>query len=170
LRRADRASLAPPASAIESLVGTGQSSISSLSAVGISRPSQDGLSAPNLDQPSPLRRARVPLALALLALGVGGAAFAITRGGTDKVEPHPAAPAPVAPVVETQAPEVKVEPPAAPTVTATSTAPDPPPVDSASGASRTPKGTPRATTTTQAPAAPPTQPKKRGAWRQDPGF
>ena len=171
LRRADRASMAPPASAIEGLVGTGQSSISSLSAVGISRPSQDGLSAPTLDQPSPFRRSRVPLALALLALGVGGAAFALTRTSVDKVETHPAAPPPVPP--ETH-PEQKVAPAPdpIPTVTASVSAPpEPPTPDPVSTQVRTSKGTPH--TTAAPPATAPTSTSKttkRGAWRQDPGF
>jgi eukaryotic-like serine/threonine-protein kinase len=178
LRRADRASMAPTASPIEGLVGTGTSSISSLSAVGLSRPSQDGLSSPTFEQPSVLRRARIPLALALLALGVGGAAFAITRTSGDKVPAHAATPPATTTAAETHPPEVKVEPPPVEAKPSASvTPPEPPPADSANtltGSARTPKGpshAPTATTAT-APTAPTTAPppKKRNAWRQDPGF
>jgi serine/threonine-protein kinase len=172
LRRADRASIQPTASALEGLTGSGSSSISSLSAVGISRPSQDGISGVPLDQ-SPLRRARLPLALVGLALVVGGAAYAITRN-TTKPEVHTASPgaASVTPPVEPPAPEVKLG--SLPVETTASADPNPadaPPADSATsdptlGRTRVP---PHGATPAPAPAPAPTQ-KKRNAWRQDPGF
>src|SRR6185369_896370 len=91
LRRADRASMQPSASALDGLTGSGSSSISSLSAVGISRPSQDGISGVPFDRESPLRRARLPLALLGLGLLVGGAAYAITRS-TSKPDVHAVGP------------------------------------------------------------------------------
>jgi len=171
LRRADRASMQPTASALEGLTGSGSSSISSLSAVGISRPSQDGLSGPPFDAPSPLRRARLPLALLALALVVGGAAFAITRG-TQKPESHNAgAPSTTpAPTTEPRAPEVNLDAlPVEPTATTQATTPDAPPADSATP-DATVAPTPRLAPHAPATAAPTAPPKKRNAWRQDPGF
>src|SRR6185295_11480238 len=109
LRRADRASMQPTASALEGLTGSGSSSISSLSAVGISRPSQDGISGVPFENQSSLRRARLPLALVGLALVVGGAAYAITRS-TTKPEANTASPgtASVTAPVEPPTPEVKL--------------------------------------------------------------
>ena len=174
LRRADRASMQPTASALEGLTGSGSSSISSLSAVGISRPSHDGLSAP-FEAPSPLRRARLPLALLGLALVVGGAAFAITRG-TQKPEPHVASPgptgSPATPTSEPRAPEVSLGSlPVEPTATPEATTPDAPPADSAKAdATATPRPSPHAPSTAPGAPAPAPTTKKRNAWRQDPGF
>jgi hypothetical protein len=177
LRRADRASMQPTASALEGLTGSGSSSISSLSAVGISRPSQDGLSGAPFDAPSSLRRARLPLALLALAIVVGGGAFAITRG-TQKPETHNAgAPSTTAaPTSEPRAPEVKLDSlPLEPTATSEAKQTDAPPADSATPDSTitlTPRA-PRAPATaapSTAPPAPTAPPKKRNAWRQDPGF
>jgi len=174
LRRADRASMQPTASALEGLTGSGSSSISSLSAVGISRPSHDGLSAP-FEAPSPLRRARLPLALLGLALVVGGAAFAITRG-TQKPAPHVASPgptgSPATPTSEPRAPEVSLGSlPVEPTATPEATTPDAPPADSAKAdATATPRPSPHAPSTAPGAPAPAPTTKKRNAWRQDPGF
>jgi serine/threonine-protein kinase len=175
LRRADRASLAPPAPSIDGLVGTGQSSISSLSAVGISRPSQDGLSAPVLEASTAFRRARLPAALAILALGVGGAAFAITRGGGREPASHAAGPTPVVTATPTEATPVKTEtPPVDPPPPADSATAEPAPIDSGKSdatPARTMKGGGRG----QAPPTTTTTPSGRGGgkkpWnRQDPGF
>ncbi|HWP06703.1 MAG TPA: protein kinase [Polyangiaceae bacterium] len=178
LRRADRASMQPTASALEGLTGSGSSSISSLSAVGISRPSQDGISGVPFENQSSLRRARLPLALVGLALVVGGAAYAITRS-TTKPEANTASPgtASVTAPVEPPTPEVKlgalpVEPAASPDPQPT----DAPPADSATAdptTGRTPRVPPHGATLAPAPApapAPTPTQKRKGAWRQDPGF
>jgi hypothetical protein len=169
LRRADRNSMAPPASALEGLTGSGTSSVSSLSGVAGSRTSNDILSAPDFHMPTPWERARVPLGIAALALVAGGGAFFWTRSARKPPAPAVVA-APHAPTMtEPAAPRVDLNSlPVEPTPSATATS-ETAPVESAStptlhvgkGAAR-PQPAP-------APPAPPA-PKKKGAWRQDPGF
>jgi hypothetical protein len=164
LRRADRASLAPPASALEGLTGSGTSSVSSLSGVAGSRTSNDRLSAPQFP-PTTWQRIRVPAVIAALALVVGGGAFALTRG-TRKPPPAPAV-ALTPPANEPTAPHVDLNTlPVEPTPSATSTS-EPAPDDSASAAPHVGRGGLHAVP--PAPPVPPVQ-KKKGAWRQDPGF
>jgi serine/threonine-protein kinase len=170
LRRADRASIAPSASALEGLVGSGTSSISSLSAVGMSRPSQshDGLSSPVFDTRTPFQRMRLLMALVVLALVVGGAAFAVTRGTAHKppTAASPALPTTAAPS-EPAAPQVKLDSlPVEPSALAPSASAEPADSATTEPALHAPKGASRPPT---APTATSTQ-KKRAAWRQDPGF
>ncbi len=164
LRRADRASIAPGVG-LDGLAGTGASSVSSLSAVGLSRPTNDLLTTPDFVPPTTWERLRLPVAVVGLALAAGGIAFAVTRGSHK--EPPAAAAVPTAPLTEPSPPPVEVktapvtpsatpEPSASATVTATATS-----------TARPSKAAPRAgTTTTAAPAAP----KRPRAWRNDPGF
>jgi eukaryotic-like serine/threonine-protein kinase len=171
LRRADRASIAPSASALEGLTGSGTSSVSSLSAVGLSRTSQELLKAPSFAPTTAWERARLPVGLAMLALLVGGVAFAITRGS----HREPPAPAALA-TTTTESPAPRVELKALPV--------EPAPIDSGSAATalasatatatptttaHAPKAVPRAATPATPPATVTTPPRKRG-WRQDPGF
>jgi serine/threonine protein kinase len=172
LRRADRASIAPSASALEGLTGSGTSSVSSLSGVAGSRPSTDLLSAANFAPQSPWSRLKLPLGLAALALVVGGGAFAITRG-TRKPGPDAATTSVTATHAngsEPTAPRVDLNSlPVEPTASA-SAEPQP-----ASSAAATPahlapgKGGVHPATAAPGPAPAPA-PKKKGAWRQDPGF
>jgi serine/threonine-protein kinase len=165
LRRADRASMAPPASALEGLTGSGTSSVSSLSGVAGSRTSNDRLSPAPFLAPTPWQRARVPLAITALAFAVGGGAFLLTRESRKPPAPVVAAPTPVvepnAPRVELDALPVEPAPSGASSVETT-------PVESAAAAPTAAK--PPLRGATPAPTTAPTAPKKKGAWRQDPGF
>jgi serine/threonine protein kinase len=167
LRRADRASIAPSASALEGLTGSGTSSVSSLSGVAGSRPSTDLLSTASFAAPSAWSRLKLPVGLAALALVVGGGAFAITRGTR---KPPPAAATAVVPkatVSEPVAPRVELNSlpvEASPKEPASS---EPAPLDSAvAPVAHGPKPAAHPGPL-PAPTAPP---KKKGAWRQDPGF
>jgi serine/threonine protein kinase len=173
LRRADRASAAPPASALEGMTGSGTSSVSSLSGVAGSRTSSDRLSPAPYAVQTTWQRVRVPVGIAALALAVGGGAFALTRETRKPPEPIAASPTPP-PVVEPSAQPVNLE--ALPIEPASSSelSVEAAPVDSATPiapvAPAPAKVTPR---TTPAPAPAPTPAptlKKKGAWRQDPGF
>jgi serine/threonine-protein kinase len=167
LRRADRASIAP-GGGLEGLPGTGASSVSSLSAVGLSRPTNDLLTTPDFVPPTTWQRLRVPAAVAALAFVAGGAAFALTRGSHK--EPPAAAAVPTAPLTEpAPPPHVEVDtPPATPSAPPEASASAAPAVTApATSTAHAPKASaPRASTAT-APAAP--APRKRG-WRNDPGF
>jgi hypothetical protein len=159
--------MTPTASALDGLVGSGTSSISSLSAVGISRPSQGGITKP-LIAPSRFQRARLPLAFLTLAVVVGGGAFALARS-TAKV------PQPVenTTTVATQKPEAPVVPAVKPDPT-TAEAPSAAPTETETTATE-PAGSARATKATPHPSATATPPptgtsRRRQKWRDDPGF
>jgi serine/threonine-protein kinase len=171
LRRADRMSMAPSLAGAE-LSGTGASSVSSLSAVGLAaRASHDLGSTTDLIRPLTFwERTRLPLGLALMALGVGAAAYAITRSTQSKTPAAAVAP-------PSAAPTLTVQEPSAPRV-----ALDALPVDSAAAPSAeppsdvtmttTPDQTTRAGAPKPAPKAPgtPATPTRKKSWRQDPGF
>jgi hypothetical protein len=178
LKRADRMSLAPAGQApLEGLNSTGASGVSSLSAVGLAarQSNFDGGSTTDLMRPpTPWQRVRLPIGLALMAFGVGAAAYAITRTATQKDPPAvavtPPAPMPVAttPATEASAPRVgldalPVDSSTAPSDVTMEPTPDP---TTARGAA---KGSPRSgSTPTPAPTG--TGSKKKPSWRQDPGF
>jgi serine/threonine-protein kinase len=177
LRRADRMSMAPRSHpGIEGLSSTGASSVSSLSAVGLAaRAGYDIGSTTDLIRPlTPWERVRLPIGLALMALGVGAAAYAITRSTT-----------------HSKSPSVAVAPPtAAPSLSATSTATEPSaprvgldalPVDSSTAPSDivmeddtrpAPSAGPvtKAAPGAKAPAPAPAPAPRKKSWRQDPGF
>ena len=175
LRRADRASIAPSASALEGLTGSGTSSVSSLSGVAGSRTSNDMLSTPNFQAPATWwQQGRLGLGLVALALAVGGAAFAITRNthkappgaaSTSTTAPHTSATEPPAPRVDLNTLPVEATP-------AESASATPGPADSTTTAQgQHAAKSPTHATAPAAPAqAPAASPKKKGAWRQDPGF
>jgi serine/threonine protein kinase len=165
LRRADRASMAPPASALEGLTGPGTSSVSSLSGVAGSRTSNDRLSPAPYLLTTRWQRARLPVGIVALALAVGGGAFVLTRGSRKPPPPVAAAPTPPA-VVEPSAPRVDLNTlPVEPTASAAPSA-EPEAAEPATLTPNHPKASPRGTAT---PTPAPT-PKKKNAWRQDPGF
>jgi len=170
LRRADRMSMSPSQASIEGLSGTGASSVSSLSAVGLaSRASHDMGSTTDMIRPlTTWERARLPVGLMLMAVGVGAAAYAITRSASQpKASPSVAvAPPSAAPTTTTTgkegAPEVPlsalpVDSSAPPSEVTMEPTPDAP---ARGGSKVAPKGT---------GAAPPAT-GKRKSWRQDPGF
>ncbi len=164
LRRADRASIAPGAG-LDGLSSSATSSVSSLSAVGLSRTSQDMPTSPLMLRPSAWQRLRFPMVLGALALVVAGAAFAFTR------KPHELTVTGVAPTVAppiseppaTHGVEEKTTPEPSATASTTATAP----TASATATPPTHANKPQPARTT-APVPPP--PKKPHPWRQDPGF
>jgi eukaryotic-like serine/threonine-protein kinase len=176
LKRADRMSMAPTAQApLEGLNSTGASGVSSLSAVGLAaRQGLDAGSTTDLLRPKTAwERMRLPLGLALMAFGVGAAAYAITRSATRGKEPPavalpPPATTPTASATpEPSAPRVGLDalpvdsnaPPSEVTME-----PTPEPTTAAR-----PRGTPKPTAPSTTPA-PTTTAKKKPSWRQDPGF
>lgn len=163
LRRADRASIAPGPGLV-GMPGTGASSVSSLSAVGLSRPTNDLLTTPDFVPPTTWQRLRLPAGVVALALIAGGVAFAVTR--SSHKEPPAAAAVPTAALTDPTPPHVEVStPPAAPSASSEPSASATP---SATVTNiRAPKGPPRAGT---AVTPPPVAPKKPRAWRNDPGF
>jgi len=172
LRRADRMSMSPSQASIEGLSGTGASSVSSLSAVGLAaRAGHDMGSTTDMIRPlTRWERARLPVGLMLMAVGVGAAAYAITRSTTQKSSPSVAvAPPSAAPTMTTTtgnkegAPEVPlsalpVDSSAPPSDVTMEPTPDAP---TRGGSRAAPKG---------AGTAPPAATAKRKSWRQDPGF
>lgn len=178
LRRADRASIAPGAAPVDGMSGSGPSSVSSLSAVGLSRTSQEMLTAPLFTAPSRFSRFKLPLGLTALALVVGGGAYAITRGSHKEPPPAPAvAPPrakdePTATRVDLNAlpAEPKPEPSESaapePSASAASTAQQPPPAPVHHVATAAPEPT-------TPPASTPASTARRKAntsWKMDPGF
>ena len=162
-------SMSPSQAIIEGLSGTGASSVSSLSAVGLAaRAGHDMGSTTDMIRPlTRWERARLPVGLMLMAVGVGAAAYAITRSTTQKSSPSVAvAPPSAAPTTTTTgnkegAPEVPlsalpVDSSAPPSEVTMEPTPDAP---TRGGSRAAPKGT---------GTAPPTA--KRKSWRQDPGF
>ncbi len=171
LRRADRASIVPGASALEGLTGSGSSSVSSLSAVGLSRTSQDMPTSPHLLRPTAFQRGRLSVALVLLGIVIGGGAFALTRRAHTEPPAPAAVPAAAPTVTETPAPRVELDK-LPPETSATASAA--PPVASVS-ATATPNTRPPRTTGRGSPVTPATTtttpPRHKPApWRQDPGF
>jgi eukaryotic-like serine/threonine-protein kinase len=162
IRRADRASLLPASATLEGLSASGTSGVSSVSTVGITQsllPEKDfGFRPPS--------RARLPLALAAIALVVGGIAFLIARKPAEQ-KPPAAAPAPSAAAstaVVPPAPAVDVEhiPPASSSGSSDIKVEDDPP----SAAPHPGRPRPAAPVSSAAPASS----KKKAAWREDPGF
>jgi serine/threonine-protein kinase len=164
LRRADRASIAPGAG-LDGLNSSATSSVSSLSAVGLSRASQDMPTSPLMLRPSAWQRLRVPLVLGALALAVAGAAFAFTR--KPHIEPPATATVPtVTPSVsEPTTPRIEEKAPPEPSATASTTTTAPTASATATPPARVSKPQPARTS-----APPPPAPKKPHPWRQDPGF
>jgi len=168
LRRADRMSMSPAQATMEGLSPAGTSGVSSLSAVGLTaRPGQE-MGSNGFRAATPWQRVRLPVGLMVMALGVGAAAYAITRTATkSKVGPTLA-------VVTPSAPTTANAEPAAPKVALEAL-----PVDSAASGGVTMEATPESdhgstpkTSVRPAPApapAPAPTPHKK-AWRQDPGF
>ena len=161
IRRADRASLLPASATLEGL--SAASGVSSVSTVGIT---QSLLPEKDLGF-RPASRARLPLALAAIALVVGGIAFLIAR--KPAAEKPAAAPAPSAAVntavVEPPAPRVDLEhvAPASSAGSSDIKVEDDPP------AAATHTGRPRPGATPASSAAPASSKKKQN-WREDPGF
>ena len=168
LRRADRASIVPGASALDGLTGSGSSSVSSLSAVGLSRTHGDMPTSPHLMRQTAWQRVRLPIALVAFGIAIGGGALALTRRGHDE-PPAPAAVPPAPPTVtEPPAPHVDLDKlPAEPSATASVAPPAPSATATVVPNTRTGRvlvhATPAATATT--PPAP-----KKPKWRNDPGF
>jgi len=170
LRRADRASIAPGAG-LEGISGSNTSSVSSLSAVGLSRPTNDLLTTPDFVPPTTWQRLRLPIGVTALALVVGGVAFSITRNA-HKEAPATAA-VPTAPLSEPTPPHVEEkaspEPSAAPAPEASATAapePSATTTTATTATARPSKWTGHSTTATP----PTTTAKKPQKWRNDPGF
>jgi serine/threonine protein kinase len=176
MKRADRMSLpAPGQPPHEGLASTAGSSVSSLSAVGLSarQSNFDTGSTTDLLRPlTPWERVRLPLGLTLMALGVGAAAYAITRTATRKEIPAAATtpPAPLPPPATTADPSaprvgldaLPVDSSAVPSEVTMEATPEP------SSERPSTKAPPRTGST--APPAPPSTAKKKPSWRQDPGF
>jgi serine/threonine-protein kinase len=167
LRRADRASIAPGAG-LDGLNSSATSSVSSLSAVGLSRASQDMPTSPLLLRPTAWQRVRFPLALSVLALVVAGGAFALTRHTHGEPPTVAAVPTVMPTVTDPVTPHVpidKPEPDPSATTTASATVPVTPEPTSTTHVIGKP---PARTSATSTPPAPP--PKKRNDWHHDPGF
>jgi serine/threonine protein kinase len=171
LRRADRASIMP-ASALEGLTGSGSSSVSSLSAVGLSRTSQDMPTSPHFLRPTAFQRVRLPVALVALGIVIGGGALALTRRAHNEPPAQAAVPTATPTVTEPAAPHVDLDT-LPPETSATATPSAPPPVVPASATAapntrppRTGRGSPPVPATTA--TTPPHH--KPAPWRQDPGF
>jgi serine/threonine-protein kinase len=162
IRRADRASLLPASATLEGLSASGTSGVSSVSTVGITQSL-----IPDRDHPDFRGRsggkARLTLMLAAIALVVGGIAFAVTRKPPPSKTSTAASIAVPRPAEE--APRVHVDdiPTAAPTPSDSGIKVETePPTPTPRGAAH-PRGGP-------APAASGASPKKKNAWREDPGF
>ncbi len=175
LRRADRMSMSPNHASMEGLSPAGTSGVSSLSAVGLTaRGGQDLDSSLGLRPTTPWQRTRLPLGLVVMALGVGAAAYAITRSATQtKGAPAVAVGVPSAPnsaSAEPNAPQVALD--ALPVDSASSDVtmePTPDNEGQSHGSTKT-TGKGASTTTATSEPAPGSAPTHKRSWRQDPGF